>query len=214
MYKSPDYVFLSTVSNAALLSVALLFVPGSAKPTDTPSGGPQRMAIAGGLVTAAAAIGLSLWQSHVESHENLENEVAYSQILTEMDQLRQNGTLARDAIVLSSSHGIPWHWSNPLWIRFPNFTYLDTGWNTFSPYYNEAVMAHDLQPLIDSIRASDRVYLTSKPIFQGFLAQYIEEHEGKVVEFVTLYRLPNSPQVGGERGIELYKVVPAHQLVP
>ena len=152
IYKSPDYVFLSTVSNAALLSVVVLFPPGVALPAETQRRGVQRIAILGGLIASAAAIGIGLWQSLVDSRENFDNQVAYAQILKDVDRLRQNGTIAQEAIVLSASHGIPWHWANPLSLRLPSFTYLDTGWNTFSPYYNEALMSHDLEPMIDAIR--------------------------------------------------------------
>jgi hypothetical protein len=214
IYKSPDYVFSSTLSNAALLSVVFLFLPGITTPGDKPRRAWPRMAILAGLITSAVAIGLSLSQSHAESSQNRANEVAYIQILNDVDQLRQNGTMAGDAIVLSASHGIPWHWANPLWIRFPSFTYLDTGWNTFSPYYNGALIAHDLQPVLDSIVTGDHVYWTSKSVFQGYLARYVEEHEGRVIQFMTLYHLPDGGEPGSERGIELYKVVQATDLVP
>jgi hypothetical protein len=214
IYKSPDYVFMSTLSNAALVSVVFVFLPGISPPADRPRRAWPRMAILAGLITSAVAIGLSLQQSLSESSQNRANEMAYVQILNDVDQLRQNGNMARNAIVLSASHGIPWHWANPLWIRFPSFTYLDTGWITFSPYYNEALRAHNLQPVLDSIVTGDRVYWTSKPVFQGYLARFVEEHEGGVVRFLTLYHLPDSNQPDGERGIELYKVVPAPDLVP
>lgn len=214
IYKSPDYVLFSTLGNAAMLSLTIPFVLTDTAPDATKAGGWRRSALVAALVVASSAIVMGIWQALNESGENRANESAYVQILSEVARLRRDGSMAKDAIVVSASHGIPWHWANPLWIQFPGFVYLDTGWTTFSPYYQEILRTYELEPLPESITSSNRLYWASKPVFQVFLARYLEEHEGRDVRFQTVYRLPDVNQPEGERGIELYRLVPSSSGVP
>jgi hypothetical protein len=148
------------------------------------------------------------------SNENLGKQAGYAGILRDLDDLRRDGTLASNAVIISASHGIPWDWSNPFLLGFPNFTYLDTGWNTFSPHYEEALQKYDLEPLDEAPYERDNVYLISKSIFKTYLARYYQEHKGISVHFKTLYTLPNPNHFDGYDDVELYKVVRSPAAVP
>lgn len=217
VYKNPNYVYLSSLANAACLGVLVLIWPASQETGGQSPISGKRLAVvaaACGVIAAALAVAGSVRLALLTSGDNLGKQAGYARILADIDDLRRHGTVPEDAVLLSTSHGIPWEWSNPLLVGFPGFTYLDTGWNTFSPYYEEAIRKHRVEPVLDALLEGKRVYMVSKSIFKEYLARYYEEHRGISVTFETMYLLPNPNHYDGYDGVELYGIVPANQTLP
>jgi len=217
IYKNPDYVLLSSLANAAILSALVLLWPAVGASGVPAAHGERpwvRATVTVGLLTAALAVGGSARLSVRTSNNNTGKQAGYARVLADIDELRRRGALAPNPVILSASHGIPWDWSNPLLTGFPDFTYLDTGWNTFSPYYEEAIRNHNVEPVLEALYTRDNVYLISKSVFKDYLARYYEEHVGLPVTFETIYMLPNPNHYDGYDGVELYKVVQAAEGLP
>jgi hypothetical protein len=153
------------------------------------------------------ALGSGVRQSLLASTDHLRKQIGYAGIKEDIRQLQQSGRLAPDAVIISPAHGIPWDWSNPLLVDFPSIPYLDTGWSTFSPAYEEALRKFEIGSLPQSLYENDNLYLITESIFKVFLSRYYQEHLNTAVTFETLYKLPNPYHYEGYEDVELYKVL-------
>ncbi len=210
LYKDPDYVLFSSLANTAVFEVLLLSWRNAANPRLSPGTGTsrlQRMVYVGLKLITTVVIGMALGQSIATSSSNLEKQTAYRQIQTDLERLQSEGKLAKDALIISPSHGLPWEWSNPFTLGFPEIKYLDTGWITFSPFYEQALQDFGIVSLPNALYQKDNVYLMTKSIFKVFLSRYYEEHGNIAVDYETIYQMPNTYNFAGYDGVELYKVI-------
>jgi hypothetical protein len=98
-------------------------------------------------------------------------------------------------------------WSNPFILEFPNIPYLNTGWITFSPVYNQVLQDFEIHSLPDALYQKNNIYLMTKSTFTVFLGRYYQEHENISVVFKTIYIMPNSFNFPGYDDVRIYKVV-------
>lgn len=212
IYKNPNYVLFSLLATASILVILL---PGWPSIGNAGTGQPRmttrrRVAVAfgAGLLAILAVVG-SVAQAAITSSENARKQTEYAMVLSDLGSLQREGRIKPNAVIVSPAHGIPWDWSNPLLLDLPGIPYLDTGWSTFSPPYDEALKKFDLDPLPESLYKNDHAYLITESIFKGFLARYYQEHDSITVRFETLYVLPNPYHYEGYEDVELYRVIAA-----
>ena len=207
-YKDPDYVLLASLAGAAMMATVILNWPSRerAAATSKPSGW-LRPGFLFPVVMIGLGLGILTAQWLEASRLNLELQGDYRRILTDLNRLQSEGTLAQDAIIVSPAHGIPWEWSNPLIVDFPKIPFFDTGWITFSPPYEQTLQHYQIDPLPQALYQKDNVYLMTKTVFQRFLQLYYEEHEHVTVTFEPVYNMPNPQHVPEFGDIQLYKVV-------
>jgi hypothetical protein len=206
IYKNPDYVMLSLLASAAVLCILLVATAASTDRFTVGAPAPAKAgALASGAVLLAALIAIGV-QTVLVSRVHARKQRIYGQVLRDLDSLQASSRLPADAVIISPAHGLPWDWSNPLVLDLPQVPYVDTGWNTFSPYYDEALARYGSAPLLDALHTQSNAYLMTESIFQPFLKRYYQEHEGIQVTFRDVYSLPNPDNYEGYEGVVLYKV--------
>ena len=202
-------MLLASLADTAMLGVLILswsdgndanVISRSLKP-------PIRPIYVVSIVVVLAALGMIIGQSIINSGINVNRRAEYRRILADISRLQAEGRLAADAIIISPAHGLPWEWSNPLILEFPKIPFLDTGWITFSPSYEQALRQYDIEPLPEALYQKGNVYLMTKQVFQPFLARYYQEHEHITVTFEPIYNMPNIYHVPEYDDIQLYRVV-------
>lgn len=207
-YKDPDYVLLPSLATAAMLIVLVMAWPGQ-PPFGAARISPRSPRQVWYLLTVLgvlAATATVMAHTALQSNGNRLRRLAYQEILSDLHNLQAEGRLAPDAIVVSPSHGIPWEWSDPLRLDFPSLPYLDTGWITFSPAYDQALQHYDLYPLPQALYQKPNVYLMTKLSLQNYLSLYYAEHEHLTVTYDNIYTMPNPNDQLRYDNILLYKV--------
>ncbi len=206
-YKDPDYSLFALLANTAIL--CLLVFTWLHLPDREEASQPRRRLplYYASLALLVIAIAMVIGQSVSSSSGNAGRRTEYQRILADIGRLQAQGKIASDAIIVSPAHGLPWQWSNPLILEFPQIPFLDTGWITFSPFYDQALQKYDLEPLPQALVRKDNVYLMTKLIFQRFLARYYEEHEHMTVSFEAIYNMPNTYDLTEYGDIQLYRVI-------
>jgi hypothetical protein len=212
VYKNPDYVLYASLAQTAILEVLILYWSGAADLEANsllPHQRLPRLADYGAMLVIIVVIGMLIGQSIATSNVTVKREMAYDQILADLKQLQGDGKIAPNALIISPSHGIPWEWSNPLKLDFPGIPFLDTGWSTFSPPYEEALRQFGIDSLPEALYQKSNIYLMTKMIFQEFLARYYQEHLHITVTFEPIYNMPNRYHVPEYDNVQLYRVVQA-----
>lgn len=210
IYKNPDYAFLSSLACTAILEILVLSWPGLSHPAE-PDGWQRdrsrRAAYIGSLVLGIAAVGATLTQSVIISNEAFYKQTLYQQVLADLRQMQSEGELASDALIVSPAHGVPWEWSNPVRLGFPEIAFFDTGWTTFSPWYDEVLQDHGITSLPDALYQKSNVYIMSNTLFQQYLERYYLEHKQLTVRFQPLYAMPSTSPLPIYGNVVLYKVL-------
>lgn len=208
IYKDPQYVLLASLANTAMLSIVLSSWTGSeAASALSPETGPSaRMIRTSSIIVAAAAIAIAGFQAIVTSNGNLQRQAIYSAILTDIAELQAAQKLPADAVLISPAYGIPVDWANPFVVAFPQIPYLDTGWSTFSPPYEQALRNFGITSLPEALYQKPNVYVMSETILKDFLRRYYQEHEGFDVRFESLFTYGYPDRYAGYHEVELYKV--------
>jgi hypothetical protein len=212
LYKNPDYVLQALLAETAMLEVVILNWGGWGGAQSGPPWVPARFSpgVHRLFLTVVAVIAaIAVAQAVDSSNNNLKKQRAYAGVLRDLENLRNSGQIAESALIVSPGHGLPMEWSNPFVLQFPRISYLDTGWMTFSPPYQEVLQAHDIQSLPDAVYQKRDVYLMTRLNFKTFLARYYEEHRNISVTFQPIYKLPNTYGFAGYDDVQLYKVVQA-----
>ncbi len=210
VYKDPEYVLLASLANTAMLAT---LIPGwkgkdgQSPRTHTGQGTAARVLMGVSLIAGISAVVLSTSVAITTSNANLDRQAAYARILGDLQDLQTNGRLPENAVIISPAYGIPVDWSNPFLLDFPKIPYLDTGWITFSPPYEQALRNFGIAALPEALYEKSNVYLMSETIFKDFLARYYEEHGGTTVRFETVYTLGYPDRYAGYHEVELYKVL-------
>ncbi len=212
IYKDPQYVLLASLANTVILCILILaWRPGEGKAASGPRNlkGLPRIAMAmSGLVAITGLIASTILAIQT-SNANLGRQREYAKILVDLARLEAGGQLPNDAVIISPAYGIPVDWSNPFILDFPQIPYLDTGWSTFSPPYEQALRNFGIASLPQALYEKPNLYLMSETIFQGFLERYYQEHGGTSVTFKTVYTLGYPDRYAGYHEVALYKVVKA-----
>jgi hypothetical protein len=210
-WKIADRTIYSTVAAAVILGIVFMnwFSDGNSNGFSTKGWKPgiQRFLLYASALFAILSIGLFLNQSIQTTELNLNKKTAYKNILTDLDGLKIAGAIPPNSLIISPAHGLPLEWSNPFTLNFPNTDYLDTGWITFSPFYEHILQDFDIQSLPDALYKNNNIYLMTKSTFTVFLGRYYQEHENITVTFQPIYSMPNEFNIPGYDDIRLYKVV-------
>jgi hypothetical protein len=211
-WKIADRILLSTLSATAILGFivpswlaeqALGHMSGSSETHDR-----RAWALYASCVALVASAALMLAQSGVTSGEHVIKQDLYQQILADITHLQLNGTIARDALIVSPAHGLPLEWASPWTLQFPTVAYLDMNWLTFSPSYDEALKAHKIEDLPAAMLQRHDVYLMTRENILPYIGRSYEEHEKVTVGFESFYAMPNPNSFAGYEGVHLYEVVP------
>ncbi len=209
-WKIADRIFLATFSATALLTFMIpLWLGrdnGMATPADrTPSG--RAWALYGSIVTLGLAGAVMLVQSIRTSATNREKQAIYRQVLADVAELGQNGTLAEDGLIVSPAHGLPMEWADPWTLRLPTVDYFDIGWLAFSPFYEEVLQTHGIRDLPEALYQKENVYLMTRVNILPYIARSFEEHQGVKVSFRELYSMSNPRRYSGYEDVHLYQVI-------
>jgi hypothetical protein len=207
-YKNPDYSLFTSLACTAMLDMLLIIWP-DADSSLTPVGQATehaRLYDWAGALFVVVAVAFGAYRALVVSNDNLNKQRAYHQIIADIQQLQSDGILPPDAIIYSPSSGIPWEWSNPLALEFPPIPFMDTGWITFSPYYEHTLDGLGLRPFPAALYQNPSVYVMTKRIVQGFFRIYFSEHGHAAVTFEPVYEMPNPYHVVGYDDRVLYKI--------
>lgn len=204
--KFPDRVLLPLLAGVAITGLAILacsrFESDSAllQPRHLPAA--QNLYFASLLVISGLAVALVCCQSIETTKINIQKQVAYQQLLVDLQDLGDRGIIARNALIVSPAYAMPLLWANPLTINFPKVQILEMGWLTFSPAYEKALLAFDAQPMPEALYEKKHVYLITPPQYLNGIRDYIYEHKGIHVNAALLYQI-----AGTEIG--LYKLQPS-----
>jgi hypothetical protein len=159
----------------------------------------RRLYFASMAIILTASFGLVLTFALNLTKINIQNQVAYQNILVDLRNLQDRGLISTKALIISPSFGFPFEWANPLSINFPEIQVLDMGWLTFSPAYEQVLHDFDAQAMPEALYEQKNVYImTSKPYLKGIL-EFIKEHKRLDVNAIALYQIPNS-------AVRLYKL--------
>lgn len=208
--KDPERVLLPSLAGTAIFGIMLL--NGSDKPFLLHFSKNQKSVLhqipqyAGALCLVAAG-GLFAYNSRVTTINHTKEQNEYRQILKDLKNLQIEGKLAQNANIVSTSHGLPLEWAYPFTLDLPDIPYLDTGWITFSPTYEQVLQKYDIQSLPRALYQKSNLYLMTNPHFTVFLDKYYEEHENINVAFKIIYAIPNIDGVTGYDDIKLYKII-------
>ncbi len=133
--------------------------------------------------------------------------MAYEQIIADVRALEMKGNISQKALIVSPAYGLPWEWSNPLFLEFPNVQYLFTNWETFSPAYNNVLYKFHIQSLPTSLFQDSNVYLMVDTSTMRGIVQFIKEHDGANVTAKVIYVIPSRYSKGTVYdGVTLFKL--------
>lgn len=209
-WKIADRMLLSTLCSAAVLGFLTPYwitednVGMAAQPKPQESR-PRWAGYAAALLLAGALL-LATLNSLEISRNNFRQQALYGQILSDLRQLQGDGKITGSALIVSPAHGLPLEWSYPFTLDWPSIPYLDTGWMTFSPRYNEILTRFAAQPLIDALYQNENIYIMTRTNIIPYIGKYYEEHEQKTIRFQEIYAMPNPYAVPGYNGVFLYKM--------
>jgi len=209
-YKNPEYVLLPSLANMGVFSIVVLdwLSVRELNPLQSfPLAGFAQIIRYGFILTLSLAVVMILNQSFVTSQNNINKQIAYKQILADLNHLQSDGEIPQNSLIISPSHGLPMDWSNPFILEFPSISYFSTGWITYSPFYNQVLQDFEIHSLPDALYQKNNIYLMTKSTFTVFLGRYYQEHENISVVFQPIYTMPNSFKFPGFDNIQLFKVV-------
>ena len=145
------------------------------------------------------AFGVVLSQSIETTRINIKKQAAYQNILVDLQDLQDSGKISQKALIISPAYGFPFEWSNPLTLNYPKIQFLEMGWLTFSPAYEQVLHAFDAQSMPEALYEKNNVYLMAQPALISGIQDFIKEHEEIDVETDVIYRIPDTD-------VELYKL--------
>ncbi len=118
---------------------------------------------------------------------NLRRETVYHSILSDLRSLHLQDTGGK-ALIITPAFGIPWEWSNPLFVDFPDSPhYLVMDWDTFSPAYQSVLRAYQVDSLPAGLYEGQNIYLMTDEDTLNGIIKFIKNHEGVDVEARWIY---------------------------
>ena len=158
------------------------------------------------MLSLIAAGWLVVSQSLKTANDNKNNQLAYQEILSDLKNLQSAGKISQNALIVASDHGLPLEWSNPLTLEFPSIQYMDMGWITFSPAYEQVLEKFGIQSVPDALYEKSNVYFMGNSTLIALLSRYYQEHENITVNFQSIYDLPDTNGSPWYEDVHLYKV--------
>ena len=209
-WKISDHVILSILVCVVLLDTIILYGFGwntLSAPFAQQTNGLRKTALYTFILFPLIAAGwLVISQSLQASIDNKNKQVAYQEILNDLKNLQSAGKISQNALIVSPAHGLPLEWANPLTLEFPGMKYMDMGWITFSPAYEQVLQQFGIQSVPDALYQKSNVYLMGESTFTVFLSRYYQEHENITVSFQSIYSMPNTHGFPEYDDVHLYKV--------
>ena len=209
-WKIADHVILSTLVCVVLIDIIILVHFGwntSRLPSVQPTNRFGKIALYPFLMLSLIAAGwLVVSQSLKTANDNKNNQLAYQEILSDLKNLQSAGKISRNALIVASDHGLPLEWSNPLTLEFPSIQYMDMGWITFSPAYEQVLEKFGIQSVPDALYEKSNVYFMGNSTLIALLSRYYQEHENITVNFQSIYDLPDTNGSPWYEDVHLYKV--------
>ncbi len=207
--KLPDRVMLSFLAALALYSLAVFDWLSLLEPAlgDAPVVKRFSRAVrASAVALVAVALVLVAVQSSRANATFSAKRAAYAGILADLDKLQADGTLPKDALIVSAGHGIPLEWSDPLVLDLPRVHYLPMGWLTFSPAYESVLKEFGVAALPDSLVRSKHLYLLTQASLMRGVQEFIRQHDATIATTHTIYKMPPLPGDMVYRQMVLYSV--------
>ena len=208
--KLPYRVLLPGLAADAIFGLCILDWAGSgeAELHSRQSGHPYLSRILSGsilllLLAAAASV---LVQSVLTTQINLQQQTAYDRVLSDLNALQAQGRIDQNALILSPAYGIPLEWSDPLAMDFPRIRFLDMGWLTLSPAYDEMLREFAVPSIPAGFYQKNNVYLMTRADSLEGILEYIKEHEGVEVQATGIYALPDTPFGAQYNSVHLYQL--------
>ncbi len=194
--KLPDRVLLPLLAAAAIFGLFILSWMGTNQgELESPANRKNPfywVVISGIFMSLVVAIGLVVGQSIQTTRLNIAKQAAYHQILSDIEGLVAQGKLPANALIASNATGIPFEWSDPMVLEFPAVQYLDMGWLTNSPAYDQALHINGVQSLPAGLYQNSNVYLMTRESVMYGILQFIRDHENIEVSANRIYKMPNS----------------------
>ena len=204
--KIPNRILLSSLTASMIFGFFLLIFLNAPRIGNLPR--LSWLGVNSLILAVTLAGGLILGQTAITSRANIKHQATYRQILSDLDELRAEGTLPSDALIVSPAYGIPLEWANPFVLDFPNVQYLDMGWLTFSPPYEQVLRKYQIVSLPPALYQNGNVYLLATPFVAERIAQFILEHESVEVDAQILYMMPSGAAGSAYEQSALYQLVP------
>jgi hypothetical protein len=195
--KIPDRILVSQFAAVVILGLYILAWVGANEPASFSQAGhkrrlPSAVWLAAITVSVAVTFGLVLKQSMDTSQINLKNQAAYQNVLVDIQNLRDNGTIGKNALIISPAYGFPLEWANPLKLSLPKTQVLEMGWLTFSPAYKKVLADFGAELIPEAFYEKDNIYLMTRPASLSEILDFIKEHKGLDVETDLLYQVPGT----------------------
>jgi len=193
--KIPDRISVPLFAGVAIFSIYVLTRVGSDSPelcfqVRRKHKLPSTAWIAAMAVIGAFACGLVINQSIDSSNLHIKKQAAYENILIDMQNLRDNGKIANNALILSPAYGFPLEWANPLSLNLPAIQVLEMGWLTFSPAYEKVLLEFGAQSIPEAFYEKNNIYLMTRPASLSEILDFIKEHKGLGLKPTLIYQIP------------------------
>ena len=139
------------------------------------------------ILLLLVVIGVVVQQSIETTNTNIKREAIYHLILSDI-QLLHLGDTGQKALIISPAFGIPWEWSNPMFVDFPDAPhYMVMDWDTFSPAYYSVLREYQVKSLPAGLYEGKNIYLMTDETTMNGIIKFIENHEGVDVEARLIY---------------------------
>ena len=139
------------------------------------------------LITLSTTIWSVISRPYQQSKSNNSNQLLYSQIQNDLSELVTNGSVSKNALLLSSGIGYPFVYMDIYHLDFPPIKTLTLGWNSFSPYYNTVLNQYGFTQISDALIENDQIYLIVKVREIPSIKLFYKEHYGKTIDAQIIY---------------------------
>jgi hypothetical protein len=209
--KLPDRVLMSMLASTVVIGLAVLDwsiedTMANASPASRSLLAPWAGSYITILLVTAAAVLVAV-QTVETSRLHLEQQIAYRQILFDLNDLQEDGIVQKVALIVSPSSGIPLEWSNPLVLDLPTIQYLPLGWLTFSPAYEAVLHQYGVVSLPAGFWLKDNIYLMTRSNLMYGIRKFIREHGGPNTTTQSMYTLPSNGMGGSYQNVTLFRFV-------
>ena len=135
-----EFIPLSS-TNSRTIQKAEVSHPSICPPSKISSG----LGFSASILLLLIVISVVVQQSIETTDTNIMREVIYHRILSNIQLLHLEDT-EQKALIISPAFGIPWEWSNPMFIDFPDAPhYMVMDWDTFSPAYYSVLRGYQVE---------------------------------------------------------------------
>jgi hypothetical protein len=147
----------------------------------------SRLGFSASILLLLIVINVVVQQSIETTNTNITREVIYHRILSNIQLLHLEDT-GQKALIISPAFGIPWEWSNPLFVDFPAAPhYMVMDWDTFSPAYYSMLREYQVESLPAGLYEGKNIYLMTDETTMNGIIKFIKNHEGVDVEARLIY---------------------------